>query len=126
MVMPAWFATFLFKHLPVDELRLRVRGSDRAVDEALMAFSALALPASSGGGSGTTTWLPADPQPAPRSNSGCDDPLGVAGAAGLVGISGEAVRKALREGRMQGALIDGRWLVSREEAERYRAARIAA
>jgi excisionase family DNA binding protein len=45
--------------------------------------------------------------------------------AARAGCTQRAVRLAIRDGRLPGELVGGRWLVRPEDAEHYRAARAA-
>lgn len=126
MYLPGWLADHLERQFAVSAHRMRVRGADPTVDEALLAFAHIVSAwraAGSDQGSVDGTSLPETPEPAPRSTG---DALLVAEAAGLVGISDRAVRRAICENRLPAQRIGRRWLVDRADAMTYREQRKSA
>ncbi len=113
VVLPARVAAWLAHHVRLQELRTRFRGADAEVDAVLVAITLAALHwRTSGTGSETATkpevgpgWLSSDR------------------AGSLLGISSRAVRLAIAEGRLEADLVDGRWRITREAFDKFKAAR---
>lgn len=117
--IPGWACDWLERQTNLHQQRVNLRGIDPSVDEVLQAIRYAAMSwrgSESGSASGTS--LPDSPELAPLSE--VSSLLDTATAGGLIGISDRAVRKAIRSGRLHGQQIGGRWMVTREDAERYR------
>lgn len=115
MIVTARVAAYLLRYAGLDEFYREHRGADAEVDAALAALRLTAwqwqktVP-------GTT---PA-PSPEPPSNSKW---LSTGAAAGLLGISDRAVRRAIAEGRLRAEQTGGRWYINRIDIEHYKAGR---
>ncbi|WIB16278.1 helix-turn-helix domain-containing protein [Curtobacterium sp. MCPF17_050] len=116
-------AAFLGRYAGLDDFRVQNRGRDAEVDETLVALRlvAMAWRETRGVGSVDTTVRPTPPQPVGESSQG----LTTAQAAARLGVGAEAVRKAIREERLPAQQIDGRWRITPEAVEHFKAARAA-
>lgn len=114
VVVPGRVAAQLDRLLDLTHLRTAVRGQDPETDAVLVALrvAALAWRTSAGGLPERTS---ADPMPAWITTSQ---------TAELLGVDPRHVRRLITHGRLTGKqLPTGTWLVERETAEHYRAAR---
>lgn len=116
-VVPGRVAAWLERHGHLNELRARARGGDPEIDAALVALRIAAL---TWRASATGTEDAPEPEVGPRSEW-----LSTTTAAGHLGITDRAVRLAISQGRLPAEQVDGRWRISREDTEHYRAARAA-
>jgi len=117
MFLPGWLAAWLMTRTNLREVRRHVHGGDRVLDEALLALAALADSArGSAVGSVDGTALAVEPEPAPVS---IREVLTVAEAAGLIGVTDRAVRKAIEEDRLAAERVAGRLVVARDAAVEY-------
>jgi excisionase family DNA binding protein len=120
-------ADILDRRLGLGKIRKKVRGQDAELDSVLMALGMAGLAFRTGqeqqfalrSGIGTEDAKPAEPP----SHS---DVVGTRTAAGLLGITDRAVRKAIAEGRLPATTVDGRHRIHREDIENYRATRTRA
>ncbi len=111
-------AAVIYGRTDLGKVRLAVRGIDPEVDAVLMALHVAAL---RWRGSATGTERAPTAELAPVSEW-----LSTTEAGELLGITSRGVRKAIGEGRLEATEVAGRWRVSREAVEHYRAARGAA
>ncbi|KTR11068.1 helix-turn-helix domain-containing protein [Curtobacterium citreum] len=129
VVVPGRVIAYLERAARLDDFRIQHRGQDPQVDEVLRAMhiaalrwrtavTAAAAPAPS---SVDTTAHTTPAQPDGESSYG----LTTGQAAARLGVGAEAVRKAIREGRLPAEQHDGRWRITPEVIEHYRAARAA-
>ena len=123
VVISGRVAAFLGRYAGLDDFRVQNRGRDSEVDEALVALRlvAMAWKETRGVGSGDTTARPTAAQPPAESSQG----LTTNQAAARLGVGAEAVRKAIREERLEAQQIDGRWRITPEALEHFKAARAA-
>jgi len=115
VMVPAQVAAWLEEQTTLPQRRIQLRGVDPAIDEVLLAIRQAAMSHSPADGSGPGTSLASVPEPAAVS-----DVFGVAAAAGLLGITGRAVRKAITENRLPATRVDGRWLINRHDALNFK------
>lgn len=116
-------AAYLGRYAGLDDFRVQHRGRDGEVDETLLALRlvAMAWREARGVGSVDTTGRPTPAQPVAESSQG----LTTNQAAARLGVGAEAVRKAIREERLPAQQIDGRWRITPEAIEHFKAARAA-
>jgi len=118
VIVPARVAAWLSRHARLDELRAQVRGADAEVDNVLVALAVA-----------SATWRTSAtgsthaPEPEVRALSPW---MSSTQAADLLGITSRAVRLAIGEERLPAEQVDGRWRITREDVEHYRAGRQAA
>lgn len=118
VLVPARVAAWLDRRAKLTDLRGEHRGADAEVDNVLLA---LRLAAMSWRRTATGTDTPEAPEPETPSQW-----LTTTDVATAAGITGRGVRKAIAAGRLHASQVNGRWLVTREDLEHYRAARRAA
>ncbi len=117
VLVAARTAAWLERHAGLSALRVRVRGTDPQISEQLQELRIAAL---SWRGSATGTEEAAEPEPGASSSW-----LSTSEAAGLLGITPRAVRKAIARGALPAVEVAGRHRITREDVEQYRAARAA-
>lgn len=110
----------LNKLLQLDKLRAQVRGRNAQFDQTLVAIHVAAL--ATGSCASATNFAP-EPQPAAQSEHEHDDTLSTRAAAEILKISGTAVRKACKQGRLPAAQVDGRWRIARDDLAEFLTAR---
>lgn len=117
VVLSARTAAWLERYADLTSLRVRVRGTDPAISRELeeIRYAAMSWRSSVSGTEAAVA-------PEPVTSSGW---LTTTQAAGLVGVTDRAIRKAIAEGRLISTEVNGRHRVSREDLEHYRAARAA-
>ncbi|WP_157417546.1 helix-turn-helix domain-containing protein [Nocardioides sp. Iso805N] len=118
VLVPARIAAILERHADLTALRVRTRGVD---PEASAVLEALRVAAMTWRGSATGTEGAPKPEPAQDSNQW----LSTGEAADLAGVTSRAIRKAIEGGRLQATEIGGRYRISREDLEQFKAARAA-
>jgi len=117
IVVPARVCAFLNRYAGLAQFRETYRGGDPQVDEVLTAFRVAEL-----------TWQ--------RSATGTEQAakpeldatlewLSTTQVAERLRLTDRAIRKAITEGRLHADNIAGRWRISRESFEHYKAARAA-
>ncbi|MGW0456045.1 helix-turn-helix domain-containing protein [Gordonia sputi] len=116
VVVPGRVAAWLEKRCGLNELRVSVRGCDSEVDSVLMALRLAALEWRSAA-TGTETTASAEP---PAISEAW---VTTTQAAGMLGISDRAIRKAIAENRIPATRVGNAWRIAREDLEHYRAAR---
>jgi hypothetical protein len=109
-------AALLDRHVDLGRLRIEVRGQDAEFDSGLVA---LAVAGATWRSSATGNASAAEPEPGAQWFS-------TTAAGARLGITDRAVRKAAADNRLTATLLDGRWRISAEAIEHYRAARRAA
>ncbi len=117
-LVPWRVASVLVRQAGLEQYHRAHRGDDPEVDAVIVALKVAGL-----------NWLasvgvsePRKPAQAMRLSSW----LSSTEVADQLGIGSPAVRLACREGRLPAQLVDGRWRISREDFEHWRAARKAA
>jgi excisionase family DNA binding protein len=117
VVVPARVAALLLRHARIDQLRTQLRGADAELDSVLVALTVAALHWRT-----SATGSEIAPTPEARAQSPW---MSTTQAAEHLGITDRAVRLAISERRLAAEQVDGRWRISREDVEHYRAARAA-
>ena len=117
VIVPARVAAWLARHTDLSTVRVSARGTDPEVYGVLHDLHAAALTWRS---SATGSEQAPEPEATTRSSW-----LSTTQAAGQLGITDRAVRLAIRQGRLPAEQVDGRWRISKEDVEHYRAARAA-
>ena len=117
VIVPARVAAWLATRTRLSEVRISARGTDPEVYAVLAALHRGAL-----GWRASVTGSEAPPPPEVPSPSRW---MSTTQASGLLGITDRAVRLAISEGRLPAQQVAGRWRITREDVEHYRAARSA-
>ena len=117
VIVPGRVAAILDRQCRLTDLRVRTRGVD---PEATAVLEALHVAALAWRSSSTGTEAAPEPEPATRSEW-----MGSGQAADLLGVTSRAVRKAIADGRLAAVEVGGRYRISREDVEHYRASRAA-
>ena len=116
VILPQRIAAWLERHARLNELRVEVRGADAEVDAVLAAIRLAAL-AYRTAVCGTDQGKQAEgEQPSVMSTQQVADQLH---------LHPRTIRLAIAEKRLRAEQVDGRWRVTREDFEHYRAARAA-
>lgn len=116
-VVPGRVAALIHSRTNLGQLRAEIRGTSPEVDAVLMALHIAAL---KWRGSATGTTQDTTPEPVTSSEW-----LTTEQAAGLAGVSSRAIRKAIQQERLTATEVAGRYRISREDLEHYKAARAA-
>jgi len=118
VVISARTAAWLERYAGLSALRVRVRGTDPEISAHLehIRFAAMSW---RGSATGTTD----DTEAEPDTESG--QWLSTGQAAGIAGVTARSIRKAIAEDRLEAVNVGGRYRISREDLEHYRAARAA-
>lgn len=109
VIVPARVAAFLKRYTALDEARLRVRTADSEIYDVLSSLHRAAL-----------AYMPPDPA---RESEPVKD--GVAAtvttrqAAGILNLSTRGVRDACEKGRLEGRIVENRWIISLASVRRY-------
>ena len=114
-IVPGRIAALIYRLTDLDQIRIGMRGNDPEADAVLLALRIAALKWRS---SATGTEQATVAEPAASSQW-----LSTEQAAGLLGITPRAVRKAIAQQRLGATQVGRSWRVSREDIEQYRAAR---
>lgn len=122
VMMPARVAAMLEAELGAELSRLRVRkrGVDPEASQVLADIRAAAIEWAGSGSAGTSDDGP--PEPRPESNREHLS-LTPSQAAGRVGVSDRAIRKAIHTGRLPAAKVDGAWQITRDDLRHFQASR---
>ena len=115
VVLDARTCAWLERYAALTSLRVRVRGTDPAISKQLEEIRAAAM---AWRGSATGTTDDTEPEPATESSQW----LSTGEAADLAGVTDRAIRKAIAEDRLPATEVGGRYRISREDLEHYRAA----
>ncbi|MGV3714346.1 helix-turn-helix domain-containing protein [Pseudolysinimonas sp.] len=113
VILPARVAAYLERYAGLNEFRIQHRGTDPQVDNALVALHSVATNWRASV-TGSRTAAPAEVEPESKW-------LGTTAAANRLGITDRGVRLAIQEERLPATIIDGRWLIDREDLEHFRA-----
>lgn len=118
VVVPARVAAYLESKAGLSSFRVSNRGADAEVDSVLIALH-LAAMNWRGSATGTRDAAPAEPP--------ADSPhrLTTSQAAALLQVGERAIRKAIANESLPAENINGRWVITREDIEHYRARRTA-
>lgn len=120
VVLPARVAALLEANTNISELRVRARGVDPLVSAVLEDIRMVAMSWSGSGPPGTG----ADGPPEPATESKCEaESLTPSQAAGRVGVSDRAIRKAIHTGRLPAEKRDGTWQITRDDLRHFEASR---
>lgn len=114
-IIPGRVCAWMHDRLQLDNVRANIRGQDSEIDSVLVAITLAARRwriAATGNNAAPT---PENQQPWVSTTT----------AAAALGITDSAVRMAIRQGRLPAERLDGRWRITRESIEHYRAARAA-
>lgn len=117
VVLDARACAWLERYAGLTGLRVRVRGTDPEISRQLEEVRVAAM---SWRGSATGSERDAEPELAAQSEW-----LSTGQVAKELMVTDRAIRKAIREGRLTATEIGGRYRISREDLEHYRAARAA-
>lgn len=117
-IIPGRIASIIMVRYGLDKIRSQIRGMDSELDTVLvdLATTAAAWRSTACGTERATT-----PEPGEQSSQW----VNTSTAATLLGITDRAIRKAIDEKRLTAQQVDGRWRITREDVEHYRAARAA-
>lgn len=107
-------AAWLERRAGLDDFRLKSRGVDPQVDESLRALHIVAERFRRGFAPATTDAT----SPVPDASS--DQWIATSTAAARLHVTDQAVRKALREGRLKGEQREGRWWIHVEELAHFK------
>ncbi|MDT0201348.1 helix-turn-helix domain-containing protein [Nocardioides sp. AE5] len=118
VVLDARTCAWLEGHAGLTSLRVRVRGTDPEISRQLVEIRAAAM-----AWRGSATGTEDDTKPEPVTDSG--QWLSTGQAAQLAGVTGRAIRKAINEQRLPATEAGGRYRISREDIEHFKAARTA-
>lgn len=118
VIVPARVAAWLATRTNLRNVRISARGTDPEVYAVLHDLHRAALAWRTSAAGSVDAPVPEEPRPSEWGST--------TQAAGLLGITDRAVRLAVREGRLPAQQVAGRWRVTREDVEHYRAARAAA
>lgn len=121
VVIPGWVADWLLRQTNLDRRRVELRGTDRAVDDVLVAVRECALrwrDAGSAAGAVDGTSLDGDAEP--TSGLAMSGQLSTGQVAAALGMTARAVRKAITEGRLPAQNADGRWLIDQNAVDEFR------
>jgi excisionase family DNA binding protein len=117
VILSARTAAWLERYAGLTSLRVRVRGTDPEISRELEDLRRVAM-SWRGSACGTTV--------APEAEPAAVSPwLSTGQAAALVELTPRAIRKAIAQGRLKASDHGGRWRVSREDLEHFRATRSA-
>lgn len=117
VVLDARTCAWLERYAGLTALRVRVRGTDPAISRQLEEIRVAAMTWRS---SAIGTAGDVQPELAPRSEW-----LSTGQAAKELDMTDRAIRKAIAENRLTATEVGGRYRISREDLEHYRAARAA-
>lgn len=116
VVVPARIAARLDALLNLRRLRIDVRGRDAELDAVLIALGVAAA-------AWRTTATGSDQAPQPEADPHSEW-LSTSEAADLLGVTDRRVRQEITGGRLVARRVAGRWRISREDVEQYRATRM--
>ncbi|QSZ54497.1 hypothetical protein AYX19_16925 [Paenarthrobacter ureafaciens] len=115
--MPARIAAWLERNLNLNQVRINARGADPEVDSVLNAMRLVALTWRT-----TVTGSSQAPEPEVTRESKW---YSTTEAAERLGITDRAVRLAIKEKRLHATNLDGRWRITTEDIEHFKAAKAA-
>lgn len=116
VIIPARVAAWLDSQAHLSDLRVKVRGNDPEVDNVLAALRLAAL-----------SWRTSATGSDPRQEPEVEQPsvMSTTQVADQLGVTDRTVRLAITEKRLEASQVAGRWQITRESFEHYRAARNA-
>lgn len=115
VIVPARIANWLATRTNLSEVRINSRGTDPEVYAVLAALHRAGLAWRT---SATGSSAPAEPEAATPSKW-----MSTTQAALQLGVTDRAIRLAIGQHRLPAENLDGRWRITREDLEHYRAAR---
>lgn len=118
VVIPARVCAWLERYARLNEVRIRERGTDPEVDAVLVALRLAALTWRT---TATGTPIAAKPEALADLNQW----LSTTQAADILYITDRAVRLAIQENRLKATNVNGRWRITREDIQHFRAAKAA-
>ncbi|WP_189016033.1 helix-turn-helix domain-containing protein [Paenarthrobacter histidinolovorans] len=117
VIVPARIAAWLERNAGLNQIRINARGADPEVDSVLNALRLAALTWRT-----AATGSPQAPEPEAARESKW---YSTTDAAERLGITDRAVRLAIQEKRLHATNLDGRWRISTEDIEHFKAAKAA-
>lgn len=117
VVVPARIAAWLERNLGLNQVRINARGADPEVDSVLNALRLAALTWRT-----TVTGSSQAPEPEATRESKW---YSTTEAGERLGITDRAVRLAIKEKRLHATNLDGRWRLTTEDIEHFKAAKAA-
>ena len=118
VLVPGRVAAWIERHTDLRRLRTAARGMDAEVDAVLVALATCAL-------AWRTSAIGSEQAQEAEVVAESEARLGTSQVADLLGITGRAVRLACERQRIPAEQVAGRWLISREDVEHFRAGRAA-
>lgn len=120
VLLPPRIAALLESKAGLSALRVRLRGVDPEASDVLEAirYAAMSWREAVPGSAPTGTKVAPEAEPEPACKW-----VTTGKAADLVGISSRAIRKAIAEGRLPATEVGGRYRITCEDLEHFRAAR---
>lgn len=118
VIVPAGVAAYLEQLLNLPRVRRERRGLNPAVDSVLADFERAALAWRASAASGSNVDQKAEVAP-------LSPFVGPGEAAALLGISGRALRYAMKDGRLEARQVNGKRQITRDDIEHFRASRRA-
>lgn len=115
VIVPARVAAWIASRTELRGARISARGDDPEVYAVLAALHRAAL-----------TWRTSatgSPTPPPPEVTTPSKWMSTSQAAQRLGVTDRAIRNAISSGRLPAQSVDGRWRITREDIEHYRAAR---
>lgn len=117
VIVPARIAAWLERNLSLNQARINARGADPEVDSVLNALRVAALTWRA-----TVTGSSQAPEPEVARESKW---YSTTEAAERLGITDRAVRLAIKEKRLHATDLGGRWRITTEDVEHFKAAKAA-
>jgi excisionase family DNA binding protein len=117
VIVPARIANWLATRTNLSDVRISARGTDPEVYAVLAALHRAGLAWRT---SVTGSAAPAEPEATALSKW-----MSTTQAAHQLGVTDRAIRLAITQHRLPAENVDGRWRITREDIEHYRAARAA-
>ena len=121
VVIDGGVCAILDRLLSLDKVGRQVRGQNEQLDHALVAIRLVGIAYTES--FATETSLATEPKPATRSTQQLNNTVNTTTAATILGMTGAAVRKAIRENRLPATHLDGRYRITRDDLATYRATR---
>jgi excisionase family DNA binding protein len=120
--IPGPFCVWMTKRLRLDEVRITERGKNPEVDAILLAISAVEKEWRARQEQASTTGTVSAPNPEPATPWNY---LSTQQVADRLKVSRRRVTAAINEGILPARMLDGRWLITEDDFNTYRAARAA-
>lgn len=115
VILDARTCAWLERYAGLTALRVKVAGTDRVITEQLTEIRVAAM---SWRSSATGTAVDAQPELPPKSEW-----MSTGEAGQALDVSDSAIRKAIRNEKLNATQVAGRYRISKEDLEHYRAAR---